>query len=1829
MGYIIDNSYLNREVEQEGVAPLQKPQSYEEMVLKNANWGYNVGDKIGKFSRKYDTQIGDISSMNQEDIDSERARVQTAMDRIGNAAINNLAIAGSTAIGSSLGFVYGLFDALSNGEIDRIWNNEVTNAVDEFQKGVQEDFTIYRDKDFQNQSIWKKLGTSVFWADLIQNMGYAEGMLIPGIGTSKLLTSAPKVVQKIGGALAGALTEASTEAIQAKNNKIEEERRSLDMNYNKLYLQASSDEERQMLSNSYIEALNRINEDSIKAGNFVFGYNTALLTCTNLIEWNNLFSRGNKSALKNSSKLRKEIAAQKSKDITFDKTKNQFNIKGKGLTIAGEVGRKALDVFSEGFEEVAQDIGQNTAFNNSDYSTFNDMELNPIYIEKADGVLNSFTQALSEAMKDPETAYTFSLGAMTSIVGTPSLKRYNMKNNKSFIAPTIEGGVFNFAREIHSNMKDYDIRSKAVEEANALLNNEKIDEMYKGLIRSMSLDDAINTALYNNDSFNYENFKLAKEVSGLITLYNIGHTEILDDIIDKASTISDEDLQQLIDDGAFGEKDLKLEDARKIVNKNAEDLKKLYDSFSETLTSIEASEQGQKLSKEQKQNFIYGKLQIENWNKRIDSLINDLFDFHSIFGKQIDREEFRETILSSQDFLNEFRGMISIFDKSMSNYLNGKNPDYKAITPEYIAEMTKALDDVIRMKKAIYDYSKEMNKVWNNPVTSLEESKYELGNKLYGIYKNSIIEQNKEILDKISKSNTFSDFLQNLFINTNEETNSEEITDSETRNFILDSLAQSEDANIRKAVDIIDEALNFIDFVSEEVDSITGQNIGAIQTLNVIRDTEYSNLKDLKNNIKNLFKNDAALTKGDRKDILDKIEAYEITENSENKKSSGRKSRFLDKGETGKEGENNEGKEGENGDESGEEASPNEIDFDKMSLKELKDYIYEHNLQDDIPDVNADDLSDKDLKRILIGQIKDYYKLYNGVENLDEGDTSIFDGLLKNIDKDETSDKDDSSEKPESKPKTPIERKVRNEDIAEGDEGIYLSGTPEETNPQNGIDITITQFKDPTEKFSNMSGDIYGSEENDMVILPEDAYSVGRLSAKYNIEEGRKHNKVEESSNWRRDLVIDKVNAGLGTKSATLEDYINSGRLAEKKAIAESQGHKLPIHFIVRRNVKNADAFAVSNTLFAAVEEEKGYANITAYNNEGKPHYYRVLGVVSAPKVDSEDSEGNSVKRVDPDLKAFKEACREVTKDIKTNDDKHHSYTVAPYTSNLEHIFSGRLVTKENGKNKVQRSLKEIVKEDEYKDINIAAKAGNIELTIGDKLEGRNVDININNPNDRSGTIWLKVKEGDGNIYYKNIRLRRFNSEFYNSLKEEERNQNEVLNKIMNLCYVIASNHTDLAVVNKALSKLHAYLYIPKNKKITVLTKLGKVSRGKEELFFTNSNKESDIKKDAAALFNLIMKQNYRFSIGIADLTLKQLINSDILTTDLIQVHNINHSFLISEMFPQVTDSGTTVFLPKESEFVKTINVHTGKQGYIEGKSSAYARIGEAFYYKNDDGTYDRIIEEDNGVERRERLNPNKNTDKRTIAIIEAYFTIKNGNAKDTGKYLDGNYKHRIYSFQNGSDIIYLTISPETSTNNILTIREVSAKELTELNNEIRKRGTEKEKGKESKKKKVSSKKKREDAAERIKEALLGKDTETSEEEKKETETKDAKPKATEVPSTPPVSSTPKQSRGRKISTRKPTNKEEESSKEDTGSSPLVSKYRKALSNAVRSNKAFIKAVREGKIDGYSGTENIGEIVDKMLQDKKMLDILGDMEANEVTEDSINQYYGTKKKCGR
>jgi hypothetical protein len=84
-----------------------------------------------------------------------------------NAVANNLVIAGTTAITGTVGLVDGIFTALSEGNIEGMWNNTTTNWASRMQEKTREALPIHRGQDYQNKTIGQKLGTGIFWADLV------------------------------------------------------------------------------------------------------------------------------------------------------------------------------------------------------------------------------------------------------------------------------------------------------------------------------------------------------------------------------------------------------------------------------------------------------------------------------------------------------------------------------------------------------------------------------------------------------------------------------------------------------------------------------------------------------------------------------------------------------------------------------------------------------------------------------------------------------------------------------------------------------------------------------------------------------------------------------------------------------------------------------------------------------------------------------------------------------------------------------------------------------------------------------------------------------------------------------------------------------------------------------------------------------------------------------------------------------------------------------------------------------------------------------------------------------------------------------------------------------------------------------------------------------------------------------------------------------------------------------------------------------------------------------------------------------------------------------
>ena len=389
------NYYMEEKIGDSGVASTRNPlyikRDYNPFTYKPRN--VNIGQYFDKDS-KYDKYLGDVEEAVNSGltVDDLRARAQYNSERIGNALVNNLVIAGTTAVGGPLSLVAGIFEAAGSGEVSKLWDNSVSNLMADVQKATSDSFSIYRGNEYQNKSLWQQLGTGIFWADIIQNLGYTEGMLVPGSLLSKALTTSPKVVAMGLPSLVSAISEASTEAVNAKNDEINNKTELANQRYNELASKAQSQFAIGKLDSEYRKTLSDIENDAIKAGNFVYGSNIALLTASNALQFGKLFTRGMGTAKRIKGAIKRKG--------------DEYVVSSLPVTMAKELGKKTLDAVSEGFEEVSQSVISNTPSNTLDYNTFNFLQYfckkNKVLIDKVEYSTNIVCKIIAENSKIDE-----------------------------------------------------------------------------------------------------------------------------------------------------------------------------------------------------------------------------------------------------------------------------------------------------------------------------------------------------------------------------------------------------------------------------------------------------------------------------------------------------------------------------------------------------------------------------------------------------------------------------------------------------------------------------------------------------------------------------------------------------------------------------------------------------------------------------------------------------------------------------------------------------------------------------------------------------------------------------------------------------------------------------------------------------------------------------------------------------------------------------------------------------------------------------------------------------------------------------------------------------------------------------------------------------------------------------------------------------------------------------------------------------------------------------------------------------------------------------------
>lgn len=622
--------YLDTEIEDNGVIPLSKlgigkwkesPYAGMNVERQFRNQIANIGDRVGIYD---DTQgISNIGNLTDAQLQDALYNAQTGIEMAGNALKGMAAIAGTTYISNTLG--------LANILLEGTWDNAVNNYMAELENTARERWQVYRPSDYEEKSFLEKLGDGVFWADLVQNIGFTLGAgaaaatltTIPGMN---VLGKAPSIVQKAVPSLFGAIGEASIEAVHHKNTETEAKQANAIRQYNKMMASTKTPAAQAILRNNYEQALLDIEEDERKAGNFVFGANMALLTISNTIEFGDIFARGFGTGRRVANSSRK--AAQETIGGTaFDPLK-QFSKTGavaKGAAIG--LGRQ----LTEAGEEVSQGIITKAASANEDYNSFNNSKFNPEKREVVSGMMQSLVQGFSEAMHDPNTAIEAAMGFFTGALGMPRLR-------KSIIPVSLEGGILGSIRDEVREVNDL---NRVIDNINNRLKNDKeLTSYYEGLVRHLTYQDAEDTALEDGNHKKFADANSAKFISDIIMFDKVGRLDMLESIIDSASNLSDEDVQSLIKEtttngeGPFTKNgnSLSSEEVKSVLREKTKSLKdkiKEYNKLKEGLTADYPT-----LSEDSLEQAMFYQMQYNDLEKRNVAMGKEFLELLQTIAKQ-------------------------------------------------------------------------------------------------------------------------------------------------------------------------------------------------------------------------------------------------------------------------------------------------------------------------------------------------------------------------------------------------------------------------------------------------------------------------------------------------------------------------------------------------------------------------------------------------------------------------------------------------------------------------------------------------------------------------------------------------------------------------------------------------------------------------------------------------------------------------------------------------------------------------------------------------------------------------------------------------------------------------------------------------------------------------------------------------------------------------------------------------------------------------------------------------------------------------------------------
>lgn len=1490
------NYYISAKIGDDGVATTQHPLfkgAQEQNIYNITPRRSNIGDLIQGDITEDDLTIGNIEQAVREgkNIEDLRAREQSTAEMWGNALINNLVIAGTTAIGGTAGLAWGLLEAAATGEYNRIWNNYVNNAMVDIQDSTRENFTIHRGSEYEDKSIWEKLGTGIFWAEAFQNLGYAEGMLVPGIGVASVLGKAPKAVKMMLPSFVSSIGEGSIEAIHVKNDEIANKQQLAYNEYIKKVNQADSQEEVDLINNNYNKALDTIKNDAENAGNFTFGSNIALLTLTNTLQFGKLFERGFGTA--------KRTANNEVRKGIFRETDGLYTQSSKIAETSKAVGKKLLDATSEGIEEVSQGIISDTPSRVLGFNEFNESEFNPEKRQLVADVWQGLGKSYSDAMQDPRTAEEFASGFVIGLFGIPRLK-------KSKFPITIENSIFG---EVSNARKQWEDNQRVIDEINKRLSqNEDINAYYNGLVRHLVLQDEANQAIDADDQYLYESAKSAQLISDTMTFDEVGGLNHLKEIINNSIDTSDEGIQALIEEtskdgeGPFmqGDNSMSIEEVKELITKKQSTLNNTIDAYikdKEDLSKISPA-----LPKNAMKALLFLNGQIRDHNQRKEELADIVFEqvkelsrsipiktkqriakgegtYITINGKKrlirksdIDHYDSNgNPIFKHEDGVEDPLGTKDAFLENIFNtegtYLNWLNElvhsNESTIPMHQRKEIARNIKDLISLTDNVSTHLLNLNDILRNPskATSIIENNIEAKKQEI---KNNKISRIKDILKEAKSSQQLNSIIVRL---KNDEDLSEYLEEAKEQ---IKSTENAENEELKSLITKYDDRNELIEDI-----------------FNIMEDVEESpNKMSLNNIIKEAL--DHSETKDDFNTILDQAKQSDVI--------------------------------------------PEEV---KELIEEISSRLNRRKASKKAIKKDGKKASKKPKKPFSIADLSD-----TGEEMDDE--------IKSKIEENSTDEKDDTSGA------SWIVERLERSSVEELNKVISGKTKYGKTNEERAEAVelakSILKARNNPEEADNSEG----TNTDNNVYKPNDNIPTLRswVYTKYDI------NKLIDRNNRNATVNGSPIVEALDDLGAF--DFVDEGNLG----VLFNENRDIPIHYVLTKDSRLKDIVVlaikvtedVSNLVdtpksFVAQDGERYQAvGALGYNSKGFKSYKNIIDNINEEQLEYNNS---------------------------SEAEEHYFFVSQTMTNKIKHIYSGRMIKSVGEDTPHYKPLSSLVGKDVKLGIYYKGQLRVPTLDEYDEL----VPLNDNNLNPREGSVWLITREADGRYYAKGLKVKRFTEEEYPL--DEHYDSPIVQDIIDNIRALVDPNNSDYSR-SKAKYNLMNILHFPTEN--TILFKDDIISiRGIEN----NIGEGLDIEEKIQAVLEVLQSSelNLRFQVSVDDIGessyIEDLLDSDIIETDIALLHNVNSSFDL-----YLTNSEGNIVDSNKNTNPKG---HTGYKGINNSISQKTITINNKTYAVKEDGVY---------------LNNKKITNNKTLAEVQLASDIIDKNIdplEDTNVYV-GNY---------------------------------------------------------------------------------------------------------------------------------------------------------------------------------------------------------------------------------